>query len=227
MTTSSRFSDVKPPGALEVETLGAHAVTSTETSSARSHPSAELVVEVESDRQRSGPVPRPAKKPGPVRSASGTLRVLVADDSTGVRELLERALTEEGYEVVLAANGQEALERFAAGLIDLVLLDLEMPVKSGWDVFEEMVAQDENQAIILMADRLDAVDLSTTGHLTRLAEKPINLTALLATVEEALSETTALRRSTISSQHNLLRFARPYVLNTPAVHAYEHWGIND
>jgi CheY-like chemotaxis protein len=227
MTTSSRSFDVEPPGALEVETLGAHVSTSTETSSARSHPIAELVVEVESEHPTGGPVHKTAKKPRPVRSAAGTLRVLVADDSAGVRELLERALSEEGYEVVLACNGQEALEQFAVGLIDLVLLDLEMPVKSGWDVFEEMVAQDQDQAIVLMADRLDAVDLSTTGHLTRLAEKPINLTALLATVRKALSETAALRRSTISSQHNLLRYARPYVLNMPTVHAYEHWGIND
>jgi DNA-binding response OmpR family regulator len=169
----------------------------------------------------------PAKKAGPARSAAGKHRVLVADDSPAVRELLARALSDEGYEVVLAANGQEALERFAPGLIDLVLLDLEMPVKSGWEAFEEVIARDHEQAIILMADRLDAVDLTTTGHVTRLAEKPINLHALLAAVRKTLSETAARHRAAITSQQNLLRYTRPFVSKTTPVASYNHWGIND
>ncbi len=158
---------------------------------------------------------------------AGIARLLVADDSQSVRDFLAKALRNEGYEVVLASNGEEALQQYAAGVIDLVLLDLEMPVKSGWAAFDEIVSLNQNQAIILLADRLDAVDLATTGRLTRVAEKPINLNALLATVKKALCEATPLRRSTVTSQQNLLRYTKPFVSSSLAGRSYDHWGIND
>ena len=155
------------------------------------------------------------------------VRVLVADDSAMVRECLSKVLTEEGYEVVLAVNGEEALEKYAPGLIDMVLLDLEMPVKSGWEAFEELVARKEDQAIILMADRLDSVDLTTTGHSTRVAEKPLNLSTLLATMKMALGENASTHHTTIVKQQNLARFAKPYVPAWSNINSYDHWGIND
>jgi CheY-like chemotaxis protein len=233
MKSSARISDEKPPGALEVETLGVHKAAPTETSTFQSQAAAEVVMEVETAPRPQADDPslppvaaRPHAKHGGARALPASARVLVADDSPNVRESLVRALEAEGYEVLVAANGREALEKFVPGTIDLVLLDLEMPVKSGWETFEEMVALDDDQAIILMADRLDAVDLTTTGHLTRLTEKPINLNALLATVRNALAETGARRRSTITSQQSLLRYTKPFVSASP-VRSYDHWGIND
>lgn len=164
---------------------------------------------------------------GPARSTGAPLRVLVADDSAAVRESLAAALRSEGYEVLLAADGAEALEKYCPGRIDLVLLDLEMPVKSGWHVFDQITNLDHGQAIILMVDRLDAVDLRTTGHLTRLAGKPIILNVLMAAVRAALHESAALRRSTVATQRNLLRYTKPFVSASAATIGYEHWGINE
>jgi DNA-binding response OmpR family regulator len=166
-------------------------------------------------------------KPRSVRPARAALRVLVADDSASIRESLAAALRNEGYEVLLAANGEEALQQYSPGQIDLVLLDLEMPVKSGWHVFEEIANLDHGQAIILMADRLDAVDLRTTGHLTRLAAKPIILSALMTAVRTALSESAALHRSTVTTQRNLLRYTKPFLSTSAATIGYDHWGINE
>ncbi|HUG38627.1 MAG TPA: response regulator, partial [Candidatus Limnocylindrales bacterium] len=57
--------------------------------------------------------------------------LLVADDDPAVRQSLERMLAREGYAVVLAPDGQAALERLRAGGIDLVLSDLKMPGLTG------------------------------------------------------------------------------------------------
>jgi two-component system, NtrC family, response regulator HydG len=66
-----------------------------------------------------------------------TARLLVADDDPAVRQSLERALTREGYEVVLAPDGQTALERLREGRIDLVLSDLKMPGLTGLELLRE------------------------------------------------------------------------------------------
>jgi len=63
-------------------------------------------------------------------------RILVVDDDPSVREMLARVLADEGYAVMSAADGQEALETAVAAPVDLVLLDLNMPGRSGWDTFE-------------------------------------------------------------------------------------------
>ena len=234
MKAAGIISVAETPGALAVETLGVQTATSTSTTSwpppASTPAGTDFGPPAEGRPARSGPaLPDNLVEgaSGPARSAAPTVRVLLVDDSASVREALARVLIHEGYEVLLAGNGQEALEKFRPGLIDLVLLDLEMPVKSGWDTFEEIVALDGNQAIILMADRLDSVDLTTTGHLTRLAEKPINVTSLLTAIKKALAEPSLHRRSTITNPQNLARFAKPYVPSWPRLEAYDHWGIND
>lgn len=62
-------------------------------------------------------------------------KILIADDDIRINELLQDVFTMEGYEVVSAENGQEALDVLEADpAIDLVLLDVMMPVLSGWDV---------------------------------------------------------------------------------------------
>ncbi len=234
MKKTSRSADGEEPGALALETQGDSAATSTINSSSHLPEIAEVTVEVQPTAEKTAASARPStSRPGhrerhrPAGSAASSIRVLVADDSLGVRELLAKTLREEGYEVLLAQDGQDAIEKYASGLIDLVLLDLDMPVKSGWETFEEIVALAPEQAVILLAESTDAVDLSTSGPMARVAEKPLNMHSLLDSVRGALAETGVLRRSAIASQQSLLRYTRPYV--SPAVEAasYDHWGIND
>ena len=54
-------------------------------------------------------------------------RILVADDEAQIRTALQRALTARGYDVEVAADGAEAVDRAAAGTPDLIVLDLNMP----------------------------------------------------------------------------------------------------
>ena len=65
-----------------------------------------------------------------------TVRVLVVDDEKVIRDGCHRILTGKGYEVTTAENGQEALDLLATKPVDIILLDLKMPVMSGEDVLE-------------------------------------------------------------------------------------------
>ena len=69
-------------------------------------------------------------------------RVLVVEDNDSVREVLAVLLRREGYGVVLAANGDEALHRLRAGpRPDLILLDMLMPILDGWHLLERLKQQ--------------------------------------------------------------------------------------
>ncbi|MGH7276939.1 MAG: sigma-54-dependent transcriptional regulator, partial [Candidatus Rokuibacteriota bacterium] len=81
---------------------------------------------------------------------SETATLLVADDDPGLRESLERTLTREGYRVVLASDGNAALERLQAGGIDLVLTDLKMPGLTGIEVLRAAKAIAPDVDVILL-----------------------------------------------------------------------------
>jgi CheY-like chemotaxis protein len=75
---------------------------------------------------------------GRAEAAARPPRVLVVDDDRFIRDSLGDLLSEEGYEVELADNGLTALAAIREGHPDLVLLDLMMPVLSGWEVLERL-----------------------------------------------------------------------------------------
>ena len=68
-------------------------------------------------------------------------RVLLVDDDPGVRGSLSDVLVSEGCVVIPAENGQQALALADSAKLDLVILDLNMPVKNGWDTFERLTGR--------------------------------------------------------------------------------------
>ncbi|MBI2014858.1 MAG: sigma-54-dependent Fis family transcriptional regulator [Candidatus Rokubacteria bacterium] len=76
--------------------------------------------------------------------------LLVADDDPGLRESLERTLTREGYRLLLASDGNAALERLRGGGIDLVLTDLKMPGLTGIEVLRAAKAIAPDVDVILL-----------------------------------------------------------------------------
>jgi CheY-like chemotaxis protein len=65
-------------------------------------------------------------------------KILIADDKATSRELLRTVLERQGYEVMEAADGEEALQKALAELPDLILLDLQMPRRTGYEVLGEL-----------------------------------------------------------------------------------------
>src|SRR6267142_2541169 len=112
--------------------------------------------------------------------------ILVADDNEANRELLSALLSAEGYEVVCAANGQEALARVDSGSIDLALLDVVMPRPTGFEICQGMKSKPETRLIpvILLtslnsdADRIHGILCGADDFLN----KPVNKHELLARV---------------------------------------------
>ena len=79
-----------------------------------------------------------------------TATLLVADDDPAVRQSLERTLAREGYTVVLAPDGQAALERLRQGGVDLLLSDLRMPGLTGLELLREVKAAVPDVDVILL-----------------------------------------------------------------------------
>jgi GAF domain-containing protein/CheY-like chemotaxis protein/anti-sigma regulatory factor (Ser/Thr protein kinase) len=103
------------------------------------------------------------------------LPILVVDDDAGVRELLRRILEKDGYSVVEAGNGREALERLGEISPGLILLDLMMPEMDGFELAETLRAHDAWRAIpilVITAKELTAEDRRRlNGYVERILQK--------------------------------------------------------
>jgi len=116
-------------------------------------------------------------------------RILVVDDEADIRELLQEILSEEGYDVEVAANAAEARTARAAHGLDLVFLDIWMPDTDGITLLREWSETDGYDCPVVMMSGHGTVE--TAVEATRLGafdfvEKPLSLTKLLKTVERAL-----------------------------------------
>ena len=114
--------------------------------------------------------------------------VLVVEDDRDIRETMGLVLEGEGYEVVTAPNGKEALSLLQAGLRpSLVLLDLMMPVMSGWELREQMLRDPAMAAIPTIVITGDTRATQRTAQLQAAAciAKPFEISELLAAVAEA------------------------------------------
>ncbi|MCZ7683931.1 MAG: response regulator [Sandaracinaceae bacterium] len=125
-------------------------------------------------------------------------RVLVVDDSATVRRVVGRTLGQAGYEVSLAADGREALDRAQAQVPDLVLVDFVMPHMNGLRFVQAMrqVANLAHVPVVLMSAKADKIGdgfVAQTGALDAIT-KPFSPEALLAVTGHALSR--AAERST-------------------------------
>jgi two-component system, OmpR family, response regulator MprA len=120
------------------------------------------------------------------------MKILVVDDEPAVRTSLERALSLEGYDVDLAADGAAALDRLAAEPPDAVVLDVSMPGLDGLDVCRRMrQAGDRTPVLMLTArdavdDRVEGLDAGADDYLVKpfaLRELRARLRALLRRVD--------------------------------------------
>jgi hypothetical protein len=129
-------------------------------------------------------------------SEDGERRALVVDDKLENREVLRRALEQEGWQVSEAENGQVALEKLAEQTPSLILLDLMMPVMDGFEFVMEMHKRDSSSAIPIVV--VTAKDITEedrrrlNGDVVGLIEKRgLDREALLAQLREQVAATRA------------------------------------
>jgi len=74
-------------------------------------------------------------------------RILLVEDNEMNRDMLSRRLERKGYTVIIAVDGQEGVDKARAEMPDLILMDMSLPVKDGWDATRELKADDATKAI--------------------------------------------------------------------------------
>lgn len=114
--------------------------------------------------------------------------VLIVDDDLAIRESLRKVLRGANYEVAVAADGGEAEAAFDPRRVDLVLLDLNLPSQSGWDVFERLTTRHPAVPIIIITGMPNQYQTALAAGAGALMEKPVEATALLNTMEKLLAE---------------------------------------
>jgi two-component system alkaline phosphatase synthesis response regulator PhoP len=117
--------------------------------------------------------------------------VLVADDETPIRLLVRVNLEAEGYNVVEAGDGNATLELVRESRPDIILLDVMMPFKDGWEVAEELLADEATRTIpiIFLTARADLRDheRGLTAGALQYVTKPFNPRLLAPSIEECLA----------------------------------------
>ena len=119
-------------------------------------------------------------------------KVLIVDDQPEIRRLWQVNLAARSYDVVVAADGRGCLEKVESERPDIILLDLSMPVLSGWAVLEALKgsAAVKNTAVIVLTGWADeevhrqARQMGATGALV----KPFGIDELLVSMELAARE---------------------------------------
>jgi DNA-binding response OmpR family regulator len=124
-----------------------------------------------------------------------TPRILLVDDEDSLQKLLSYPLRSDGYEVVAAADGQEALDRFDEGQFDLVVLDVMLPRVDGFDVCRKLRARSAVPIIMLTAkaeefDKVLGLELGADDYIT----KPFSMREFRSRVKAVLRRAELVQR---------------------------------
>jgi len=117
-------------------------------------------------------------------------RILLVEDQEMNRDMLSRRLTKRGYDVDIAVDGAEGIEKARSGNPDLILMDMSLPVIDGWEATRTLKADAATSSIPVIAltahamstDREKALAAGCDGYET----KPVELPRLLEAIEKVL-----------------------------------------
>ena len=120
---------------------------------------------------------------------NGNITVMVIDDQPGIRRLLAEVLQEDGYNVAIAANGHEALQKVKEITPQLILMDMKMPGMDGLETFRELKKAGKGERVIMMTAYgelelvKEALNLGAYKYLT----KPFDINLIKKIVAEAVT----------------------------------------
>jgi len=128
-------------------------------------------------------------------------KILIVEDESSFSDALEFLLKKEGFDITVAINGQEAIDKFESENPDLVLLDLMIPVISGTEVCRLIRAQSQTPIIMVTAkdsevDKVVGLELGADDYVT----KPYSSRELLARINAVMRRGGATDSSTLSGE---------------------------
>jgi CheY-like chemotaxis protein len=136
-------------------------------------------------------------------------KILLVDDDPAIRQILLRLLTDENYSVIPAANGVEASAFAEVTKFDLVLLDLNMPIKDGWETFEQLSAQNPLLPFILITARPNQLFPALASGVGALLEKPLDFVKLFSTIRTLLEEPEDARLARYMGRSSVFSYIPP------------------
>jgi two-component system cell cycle response regulator DivK len=119
-------------------------------------------------------------------------KILLVEDNEMNRDMLSRRLIKKGYEVVMALDGEQALEMAQAEAPDLILMDISLPGLDGWEATRRLKARPETQAIPIIAltahamagDKEKCLEAGCNDYDT----KPVEFPRLLGKIQDLLGK---------------------------------------
>jgi len=151
------------------------------------------------------------RSPGGIRPGK---RILLVDDDPTVRDSLKDVLLAEGYLIIPAEDGQQALDLANKSAVDLVLLDLNMPLKNGWDTFDQLTREHPFIPVIIVTARPNQLFTALGAGAGALLEKPMDIRTLLRTVAKLLAETAEQRLARLAGKQAEFHY-KPVTTNHP------------
>lgn len=136
--------------------------------------------------------------------------ILVAEDDPDIRMGLLDTLESEGYKAIEAKDGSEAIKIFKQHDIDLVLLDIMMPEKNGYDVLRELRSKDKQTPVIMLTakgeeiDKVVGLQLGADDYIT----KPFGIHELLARIAAVLRRSSLATRKESGKEVSKKRFGK-------------------
>lgn len=127
-----------------------------------------------------------------VTKNSGQIRILVAEDDKFLSKVLSDKLRRRGFEVLLASDGTEAVNRIKENNLDLVLLDLVMPNKDGFEVLSDIKSDPafKNLAIVVLSNlgqEKDIVEAKRLGALDYLVKSNLSLDEVVIKINSVVA----------------------------------------
>lgn len=133
-------------------------------------------------------------------------KILLVDDERSIREALSKVLREEQYEVLLAENGPEAIQKYGATPADLLLLDLNLPGGNGWTMLKWLSKVNPLLPVIIITGRSNQRELAEKSGADVLMEKPLDVPRLLQAIRELTEEPLEVRAERATHRTSSFRF---------------------
>lgn len=149
-------------------------------------------------------------------------KVLIVDDEKNIRMTLRHCLADEGYQLEIAVNGEEALQKMSETTFDLALLDIKMPGLTGMQVLER-VRQSENKINVIMMTAYGtverAVEAMKLGAIDFIS-KPFTPDEIRSIVRDVLNRNN-LDEASVDTLKELIEYSKKCILNKDYVKAEE------
>lgn len=114
-------------------------------------------------------------------------KVLIVDDEVAITEFLSETLQEEGHSVYVCHNGKQALQLIYQQQLDLILLDISMPVMGGDQVLQQLRSNSHSTLPVIVLSAQNHIEQYMDIGATAVLAKPFEITTLLDTIDQVIA----------------------------------------